>query len=90
MERLYVHLPGLKLVLVHEDSDLHNVINDDKSQKSTLTECFVTNKKTSFGHFFFALKSAGELHFVELRRREVSKRPKSYNIQLTVANTTHT
>lgn len=47
VERLFVHLPGLNFVSVHEDEDLHAVTDDPNSEKSSLTEWFVANQASS-------------------------------------------
>lgn len=50
VERLIVHLPGMNFVTVHEDTDLHDVVDDPESEKSSLTEWFTANQASSAGH----------------------------------------
>jgi hypothetical protein len=50
VERLCVHLPGMNLVSVHDESKLSIVIENDESNRSQLTEWFVANQHLSLGH----------------------------------------
>lgn len=50
VERLYVHLPRMNFVTVREDANLGDVVQDESSQMSSLTEWFVANQQSSGGH----------------------------------------
>jgi hypothetical protein len=50
VECLCVHLPGMNLVTVHDESELSGVIENDDSNLSQLTEWFVANQNVSLGH----------------------------------------
>lgn len=50
VEHLFVHLPGMNFVAVHDEDDLQEVAVDPDSQKSMLTEWFTVNQSASAGH----------------------------------------
>jgi hypothetical protein len=50
VERLCVHLPGMNFVTIHEESELSAVVEEAASSQSQLTEWFVANQRSSFGH----------------------------------------
>ncbi|WVZ59158.1 hypothetical protein U9M48_009350, partial [Paspalum notatum var. saurae] len=50
VERLFVHLPGMNFITVHERQELQEVIDDPESEMSMLTEWFTANQTSSAGH----------------------------------------
>lgn len=50
VERLYVHLPGMNFITVREDTNLGDIVDDEASQMSSLTQWFVANQQSSSGH----------------------------------------
>jgi hypothetical protein len=50
VECLCVHLPGMNLLTVHDESELACIVEDEQVCESQLTQWFVANQRSSLGH----------------------------------------